>query len=359
MRAYRAVAATATAFAAVGLCAPLAAAGGSPSGGPRNVRVSPSSVHQGGILTISVDGCERGGTVRSNAFPDAHLSRDFDVRRDGLGNLVNRGNLGSRSDSKGRGNLADRGSFNDAGIVDDGGVILDDRGILGDRGFDPRGNFNNRGNLGNRGFDDRGNFNNRGNFNDRRDDRGNFNDRGNLGNRGDFNDRRDDRGNFNDRGNLGNRGDFNDRRDDRGNFDDRGNLGNRGNFDDRGNLGNRGNFDDRGNLGNRGNFDDRGNLGVRGEFDDRDLRDGRAVAFARVRDNATPGRYNLTVRCDGSPAVASAQFTVLRGRGAQGGLGGSIGPSSAEMGVGAGLVATAAVGGSLFIVRRRRIGGQG
>ena len=174
MRASRALAATVTAFAAVGLCAPMAAAGG--GDGPRNVQVSPSSVHQGGILTITVDGCRRGGVVSSNAFPDATLSTgDRDRDRDRAG---------------------------------------------GDRG-------------------------------------------------------------------------------------------------------------------------------------------GESVATARVRDNATPGNYSLTVRCNDSPQTATASFRVLPGRGALGGLGGSIGPTNAEMAIGAGLVATAAVGGSLFIVRRRRtVGGR-
>ena len=48
-----------------------------------------------------------------------------------------------------------------------------------------------------------------------------------------------------------------------------------------------------------------------------------------------------------------ARFTVLPRRGAQGGLGGSMGPSSVEMQVGGGLVAAAAVGGAVFVVRRR------
>ncbi|QNP66714.1 hypothetical protein [Streptomyces genisteinicus] len=164
MRATRALAVTATAFAAVGLCAPLAAAGG--GDGPRNVQVSPSSVFPGGTLTITADGCRRGGTVSSNAFPDATLS--------------------------------------------------------------PRG--------------------------------------------------------------------------------------------------------------------DRG---------------GESTATARVRNNAAPGSYHLTVRCNDSSQTASASFTVLPARGAQGGLGGSIGPTSTEMAIGAGLVATAAVGGSVFIARRRRtVSGQ-
>ncbi|MGW0697859.1 hypothetical protein ACWD0A_00615 [Streptomyces sp. NPDC002867] len=50
---------------------------------------------------------------------------------------------------------------------------------------------------------------------------------------------------------------------------------------------------------------------------------------------------------------------MIRARGAAGGLGGSIGPTGTEMAVGAGLVTTAAVGGCLFIVRRRRtVSGQ-
>jgi hypothetical protein len=48
-------------------------------------------------------------------------------------------------------------------------------------------------------------------------------------------------------------------------------------------------------------------------------------------------------------------FTVLAGRGAQGGLGGSVGPSSTEMALGGGLAAAAAVGGGLFIARRRSV----
>jgi hypothetical protein len=124
-------------------------------------------------------------------------------------------------------------------------------------------------------------------------------------------------------------------------------------------------------------------------------------ATARIRDNATPGQYSLSVRCNDSDnhfgggnggdngqggnggqrgngdergqggqggnggnggqggnggngdPVATARFTVLPSRGAQGGLGGSMGPSSVEMQVGGGLVAAAAVGGAVFLVRRR------
>jgi hypothetical protein len=79
MRASRTLAVTATAFAAVGLAAPLAAAGGgpgsNPSNFPTNVTVDPSSVHQGATMRVSAEGCGRsGGKVWSNAFPTVNLS---------------------------------------------------------------------------------------------------------------------------------------------------------------------------------------------------------------------------------------------------------------------------------------------
>ncbi|MYY04701.1 MULTISPECIES: hypothetical protein [unclassified Streptomyces] len=82
------------------------------------------------------------------------------------------------------------------------------------------------------------------------------------------------------------------------------------------------------------------------------------VGHARVRilNDATPGSYNLTVRCDGTDRTAGHRFTVLDSRGAQGGLGGSMAATPAEMGVGAGLVASAALGGGMYLMRRRRTG---
>ncbi|GAA2926593.1 hypothetical protein [Streptomyces enissocaesilis] len=87
--------------------------------------------------------------------------------------------------------------------------------------------------------------------------------------------------------------------------------------------------------------------------------DTTSYATAKIKHNATPGHYNLAVKCNDNPMVATHQFTVLAGRGAHGGIGGSLGPSDTEMKVGAGLVATAAVGGGLFIVRRRRLNHAG
>ncbi|MFE1906094.1 hypothetical protein ACFW96_20865 [Streptomyces gardneri] len=83
------------------------------------------------------------------------------------------------------------------------------------------------------------------------------------------------------------------------------------------------------------------------------------TAVARVHNNATPGNYNLAVRCNGGTNVVTESFRVLPGRGAQGGLGGSLAPSSTEMAVGGSLVAAAALGGGLFIIRRRRMTGAG
>ncbi|MBD0707089.1 MULTISPECIES: hypothetical protein [unclassified Streptomyces] len=86
---------------------------------------------------------------------------------------------------------------------------------------------------------------------------------------------------------------------------------------------------------------------------------GLSSAIARVHDHATPGSYNLAVRCSDNSSVVTHSFRVLPGRGTQGGLGGSLAPSSAEMAVGGSLVAAAALGGSLFVARRRRVVGAG
>lgn len=83
---------------------------------------------------------------------------------------------------------------------------------------------------------------------------------------------------------------------------------------------------------------------------------GHSEARARIHNHATPGDYNLSVKCSDNSRIATHRFRVLAGQGAEGGLGGSIGPSSTEMAVGAGLVASAAVGGTFFIARRRRAG---
>ncbi|MDN3295866.1 hypothetical protein QWM81_17780 [Streptomyces ficellus] len=84
---------------------------------------------------------------------------------------------------------------------------------------------------------------------------------------------------------------------------------------------------------------------------------GHAAATPRIYDHATPGQYNLAVKCNDHHMVVTRTFTVVRGHGARGGLGGSMAPSSTEMAIGAALVGTAAIGGGLFISRRRRLSG--
>ncbi|MBT2443818.1 hypothetical protein J7E93_27715 [Streptomyces sp. ISL-36] len=79
-------------------------------------------------------------------------------------------------------------------------------------------------------------------------------------------------------------------------------------------------------------------------------------AVVRIHNNATLGQHTLTVHCNNSNRVLTQQFRVLAGQGSQGGIGGSLAPSSTEMAVGGSLVAAAALGGGLFIARRRRIG---
>ncbi|GHH53202.1 hypothetical protein [Streptomyces candidus] len=84
---------------------------------------------------------------------------------------------------------------------------------------------------------------------------------------------------------------------------------------------------------------------------------GKGYASARINDHATPGHYNLAVKCSDNAMVATHRFTVLAGRGAHGGLGGSIGPSDTDVAVGAGLVASAALGAAVFVARRRNAAG--
>ncbi|WP_151475603.1 hypothetical protein [Streptomyces albicerus] len=70
MRTTRALAVSATAVAALGLAAPTAAAWDNPS----NIVAMPSVIARGGQLTVTVDGCPKGGTMTSKAFPPATLS---------------------------------------------------------------------------------------------------------------------------------------------------------------------------------------------------------------------------------------------------------------------------------------------
>lgn len=83
--------------------------------------------------------------------------------------------------------------------------------------------------------------------------------------------------------------------------------------------------------------------------------DSTSYATAKIKHDATPGTYHLAIKCNDNPRMKTHQFTVVAGRGTQGGIGGSLGASETEMKAGAGLVAVAAIGGGLFIARRRRL----
>lgn len=85
---------------------------------------------------------------------------------------------------------------------------------------------------------------------------------------------------------------------------------------------------------------------------------GFSTVSVRIYNNATPGLHSLTATCTNGRKLTT-QFRVLAGQGSQGGLGGSLAPSSTEMAVGGSLVAAAALGGGLFIARRRRMTGAG
>jgi hypothetical protein len=73
MRTTRTLAVAATAVAALGLAAPVAAARDGMPVGPSNIVALPSVVARGAQLTITVDGCPRGGTATSDAFKPTPL----------------------------------------------------------------------------------------------------------------------------------------------------------------------------------------------------------------------------------------------------------------------------------------------
>lgn len=81
-----------------------------------------------------------------------------------------------------------------------------------------------------------------------------------------------------------------------------------------------------------------------------------SIGFATVRifNHASPGHHTLSVKCHDNSLVATHRFTILDGRGAQGGIGGSLGPSTTETAIGASLVGAAALGAGAHVMRRRR-----
>ncbi|MEU9251955.1 hypothetical protein AB0D66_08950 [Streptomyces sp. NPDC048270] len=81
-----------------------------------------------------------------------------------------------------------------------------------------------------------------------------------------------------------------------------------------------------------------------------------SIGFATVRifNHASPGNHTLSVKCNDNSLVATARFRILEGRPSQGGIGGSLGPSTAETAIGASLVGAAALGAGAHVLRRRR-----
>ncbi|MFF5142851.1 hypothetical protein ACFY6U_24490 [Streptomyces sp. NPDC013157] len=78
-----------------------------------------------------------------------------------------------------------------------------------------------------------------------------------------------------------------------------------------------------------------------------------ARGVATIDRNASPGPYDLTVRCDGRTLLRRDAFFVLGG--VHGGFGGSVssGATPADMAIGGGLVGAAVLAGCGFWLRRR------
>ncbi|MER5211899.1 hypothetical protein ABT063_15280 [Streptomyces sp. NPDC002838] len=74
MRNSRALVAAGAAVAVLGLAAPAAVARDGMPAHPSNIVALPSVIARGGQLTITVDGCPRGGTATSNAFSPTRLT---------------------------------------------------------------------------------------------------------------------------------------------------------------------------------------------------------------------------------------------------------------------------------------------
>jgi hypothetical protein len=98
-----------------------------------------------------------------------------------------------------------------------------------------------------------------------------------------------------------------------------------------------------------------GTVWSNGNFPQTNLSAG-SIGFATVRifNHASPGHHTLSVKCHDNSLVATHRFTILAGNGAQGGIGGSFGPSATETAMGAGLVGLSALGAGIHVVRRRR-----
>ncbi|MDO0924630.1 hypothetical protein QQY24_04060 [Streptomyces sp. TG1A-8] len=83
-------------------------------------------------------------------------------------------------------------------------------------------------------------------------------------------------------------------------------------------------------------------------------RDDTSRGVAAIDRDTRPGRYDITVNCNGRTLTRPRAFTVLGG--VQGGVGGSSssGATPTDVVIGGGLVATAVIGGGALWLRRRR-----
>lgn len=82
-------------------------------------------------------------------------------------------------------------------------------------------------------------------------------------------------------------------------------------------------------------------------------RDDSSRGTVHVDGDARPGRYDISVDCDGRTLIRPAAFTVLGGVQGGVGAGGSTRATPVDMAVGAGFVTLAVVGGGASWVRRR------
>ncbi|MFB7333889.1 hypothetical protein ACFC00_19930 [Streptomyces adustus] len=78
-----------------------------------------------------------------------------------------------------------------------------------------------------------------------------------------------------------------------------------------------------------------------------------ARGVAAIGNNVRPGRYDITVDCNGRALTRPSAFAVIGG--VRGGVGGStsIGATPTDMAIGGGLVGAAGLGGVVCWIRRR------
>ncbi|WEO93943.1 hypothetical protein A6P39_007905 [Streptomyces sp. FXJ1.172] len=84
------------------------------------------------------------------------------------------------------------------------------------------------------------------------------------------------------------------------------------------------------------------------------FRDDASRGSVAVDRDARPGRYGITVHCDGRTLTRPAAFTVLGAVKAGAGGAGTAGATTTDMAIGAGLVGSAVTGSGVYWLRRRK-----